>query len=217
MFTGHQDTDLIILNQLNDKDLLNFCRVSKYARKLCQNEDLWRNRFVSKYGFYKITRTWKNFYLSILIYLNSNKEMLEGLREIDVGFFNAIQKGDKEAINFFISIGAQNWNLGLEAAASVNDLEMANFFLDKGADELDSALKFAAEGNHLDMIKLLADKGADVNDALFDAVRNDCLNLIKIYLEYGANIEVLENLLELARDTDREEIADYLERYIYGS
>lgn len=37
-FTGNRNTDYIILSQLGDKDLFNFCLTNKYISGLCKNE-----------------------------------------------------------------------------------------------------------------------------------------------------------------------------------
>jgi len=67
-----KDTDLIILSKLDDKDLFSTCLVNKAANKLCNNEDFWRNRFVSKYGemaakYKPEKRSWKKHYLQVVI------------------------------------------------------------------------------------------------------------------------------------------------------
>ena len=74
MLSGQKDVDFIILSKLNDRDLLSVCITDKYANRLCNNEDFWRNRFITKYGVdyikYNTLKTWKRFYLLIVKYLN---------------------------------------------------------------------------------------------------------------------------------------------------
>jgi len=43
-FTGHKDTDFLVLMQLSDKDLSVVCKVNRYAKKLCDDDIFWRNR-----------------------------------------------------------------------------------------------------------------------------------------------------------------------------
>jgi len=66
MFTGNKDTDLMIMMELPDKDLFNFCKTNKYINYLCDNEHFWRNRYYRKYGTPKYNKpdhlTWKRFY-----------------------------------------------------------------------------------------------------------------------------------------------------------
>lgn len=46
MFTGHKDTDLLVLSLLNDKSLLNIRSTCKYFY-LLMDDTFWRNRFIS--------------------------------------------------------------------------------------------------------------------------------------------------------------------------
>lgn len=45
-FTGHKDTDFLILMQLDDKELAAACSVNKYLNELCGNETFWLNRIL---------------------------------------------------------------------------------------------------------------------------------------------------------------------------
>ena len=67
-FTGLKDTDLLIMQKMNDRDLFNFCLINKEAENLCNNENFWRNRYYSVYGDTGIekknNKTWKQRYLS---------------------------------------------------------------------------------------------------------------------------------------------------------
>ena len=49
-FTKIKDVDIHILNKLNDYELGRVCQVNTYARELCKREELWMQRFDSKYG-----------------------------------------------------------------------------------------------------------------------------------------------------------------------
>ena len=44
--THIKDVNLKILSYLDDKSLLKTCYVNKKAKKLCNNEDFWRNKFI---------------------------------------------------------------------------------------------------------------------------------------------------------------------------
>ena len=99
MLSGQKDADFIILSKLNDKDLLSVCVTNKYANRLCNNEDFWRNRFISKYDAeymkYKLeNRSWKRFYLLITKYLNGSKNWNKGM-------FGAAQGGHKDLVELF--------------------------------------------------------------------------------------------------------------------
>ena len=82
-----RDTDLIILSKLDDKDLFSTCLVNKAANKLCNNEDFWRNRFVSKYGelaakYKPENRSWRNHYLKVIIDLEKFPKPVDFLSHI---------------------------------------------------------------------------------------------------------------------------------------
>jgi len=82
-FTGQRDTDLLIMEKLDDYNLFKFCATNKYTRNLCENEIFWRNRLISKFGKeslkFKIpNRTWKNYYLKLVYAIDmGNKKALK--------------------------------------------------------------------------------------------------------------------------------------------
>ncbi len=73
--TEVKDIDLLILAELDDNDLFNICLVNKYANKLCQNEEFWKERFMKKFGstaqkhssrFKFKNISWRNTYLKMV-------------------------------------------------------------------------------------------------------------------------------------------------------
>jgi len=72
-FTGLKDTDLLILMELEDKELFEVCSLNKYLRSLCNNDYFWYNRIVKKYGEKEIevakqknNSTWKKYYIHLI-------------------------------------------------------------------------------------------------------------------------------------------------------
>lgn len=67
---GHKDVDLLLMEQLSDRDLLNLCSTSKMTHTICKNETFWRKRTMEKFNLLTKDdkRTWRNFYLAILKY-----------------------------------------------------------------------------------------------------------------------------------------------------
>jgi hypothetical protein len=49
-FTKNKDVDILTLNLLSDYELSRVCQVNKEAKKLCEREELWMQRFDQKYG-----------------------------------------------------------------------------------------------------------------------------------------------------------------------
>lgn len=69
-FTGIKDTDLLILQQLDDPSLMNVCVVNKYVASLCDNENFWMNRIIKVQSkdalqLKKINQTYKELYFHI--------------------------------------------------------------------------------------------------------------------------------------------------------
>ncbi len=73
-FTGLPATDIIILSELSDRDLINTCSSNKYLNDLCNNESFWMNRTVQRYGnmlggaedirqYLPGNTTWKQYYI----------------------------------------------------------------------------------------------------------------------------------------------------------
>ena len=71
--TGIKDTDLLILEKLDDRSLFSYCQTNQYANNVCQDENFWRNRLITKYGIEtaelkNIDRSWKDFYLKLVYF-----------------------------------------------------------------------------------------------------------------------------------------------------
>jgi len=75
VFTGYPTTDILILEELSDRDLINVCATNKYLNGLCNNESFWMNRVLQKYGdllgsgvyigrnYIPMGTTWKQYYI----------------------------------------------------------------------------------------------------------------------------------------------------------
>jgi hypothetical protein len=162
VFTGIKDVDLIILGNLNDEDLLNTCKIkNNYLRKICNNEDFWRNRFIKNFGntVEKLKeRTWKNFYVSIVYYSNEYfpREILE---EVSKGGMKNI-----DLINYFILIFPWAFEFAMFGAAEGGDLNLVKIFIKKGAKIWDGGLFSAAKGGHKDLVKFFQEQINDLSE-----------------------------------------------------
>ena len=47
--SGHKDTDMLILLQLEDHELGPVCQANSYVRKICQDENFWKMRVVNMF------------------------------------------------------------------------------------------------------------------------------------------------------------------------
>lgn len=69
---SQKDTNLMIMEKLDDRSLLNLCLTNKNAAELCRNEPFWYRRYVNRFGkdgtkHKPANRTWKNNYLKTLV------------------------------------------------------------------------------------------------------------------------------------------------------
>ena len=64
-FTPLKDVNLMILENLNDRDILNYCQTNREARKLCNDENFWRRRTLQNFRNIKIPyeMSWRKYYL----------------------------------------------------------------------------------------------------------------------------------------------------------
>ncbi len=74
-FTGLPATDILILAELSDRELIDTCTVNKYVNNICNNESFWLNRVLNKYSnrlgsgkeirekYFSPGTTWKEYYL----------------------------------------------------------------------------------------------------------------------------------------------------------
>lgn len=70
-FTNNRDTDILILTQMSDEDLLNVCSVNTYLHSLCNQESFWINRLINRFGNQVLEGkleelTWKDYYLTLV-------------------------------------------------------------------------------------------------------------------------------------------------------
>ena len=155
--TKIRDVDLKILSELDDRDLLNYCKTHKYGNELCNNEDFWRNRVDIKFpGAGKIKspdRIWKNFYLKIVYYSKYHPTQ---------GMLKAAKRNEIDMVKFFIIKGESrsgwdqyDWDAGLYRASQGGYIDLMKFFIEKGAGDLNSAIRAAAFGGHKNAIDYL--------------------------------------------------------------
>lgn len=103
-FTKIKDLNLRILEDLDDKSLLNYCVADKYANTLCQNETFWRNRFFKKFRegqeIWKEGYSWREYYLLLTYYYDivrgrigflSRMEINEDIRKVHEHDFQAFK------------------------------------------------------------------------------------------------------------------------------
>ena len=189
-----RDVDLKILSELDDRDLLNFCKTGKYGNELCNNENFWRVRVQTKFpAASKIklpSRSWKNFYLKIVYYIDK-------YRNADDFMFEAVRRNEQDMIDFSILRGASDWINGMKFAAKTGNVELVKFIIEKaelkgaGWYEYDwnMGLFWSAQGGHIYLMKFFIKNGAnEVNRAMYAAAVGGHKNAIDYLISQGANM-----------------------------
>ena len=225
--SGIKDLDYKILNNLNDKDLINVCQVNTKASQLCVDQLFWMNRILTKFPYiniellqkYKSVRTWSEYYTFDLI------------KKHDI--FESVKNGRKDRVLIFLNRGGdvntknQFGQVVLVKAAQNNNSDMVRFLLDNGADAdirgigAQSPLIVAVQGNNLEIVKMLIQKGADVNQTpitiLFSLWGRENYEMTKYLLEQGANPNAVnstgQTALAYAQIYDMTDISELLRKY----
>lgn len=189
--TGIKDTDLLILQRLEDKDLLQACLVNKAINKACKDENFWRNRSLEVFPLpskYKLGReTWRHFYLKIVYYRGKYRL----------------------------------WAHLLRHACFIGDLSLVVLSLDKKKEIVDINNNFplllANQGSYYDIMKYLILHGADPNVNNGDVLNWNCaygnLDIVQFLLENGAKSRLnFRNglALRLAATQNNTDIVKYL-------
>ncbi len=168
-FTGVKDTDRIILNKLNDKDLLSICSTNKSWRNFCNTDQtFWMNRIYNKFPYlssdiinkYRNDKTWSEYYID-LRRINKNHKQQR--------LYDASKNGRLDLVMIALNEGANihaddDWALGL--AAYYDQLDVVKYLVEKGANihaQDERALRGAAEYGQLDVVKYLVERGANIH------------------------------------------------------
>ena len=88
LLTGRKEINMKILSQLDDKDLVNFCKVNTKANEICRDQVFWMNRVFSRFPQVnrdrlrnnKGDRSWSDYYIYYLRKLNN--KMLVPSRQV---------------------------------------------------------------------------------------------------------------------------------------
>ena len=177
LLTGLKNLDLMILANLNDKDLLSVCNTSKREDEICGDENFWRKRIEVKFpnvGLdvlkqYKGNRSWADYYVHDLVKIARKKPA-------DV-LSNAAETGRLDHLIIAISKGAdihENDDRALRWASRYGHLDMVKYLINQGADiyaRNDNALAMASYFGHLEIVKYLVKSGANIYARNKEAMR----------------------------------------------
>src|SRR5665647_2698197 len=136
IFTGHKDTDRLILLNLNGKDLLSFCSSTPYLNSLC-NEELFKNKIRNtslqevkdNYPFFI---NYRKFYAIIMYYISLLKRRYNFNYDLNTGSQSHNATGDpKNQYRLFNSY--ESCELLSQASAS-GELQIVKYLVEHGAD-----------------------------------------------------------------------------------
>ena len=85
-----QDVDFKILNELEDKDLVSYCKLNKAAETLCNDQGFWLNRIRLKFPYLGLNvlnkhkqGSWSEYYIDlrkINLSNNVNQTLIDGAK-----------------------------------------------------------------------------------------------------------------------------------------
>jgi sulfur relay (sulfurtransferase) DsrC/TusE family protein len=240
MITGHKDTDLRLLLELDDREFFIFCGKdslqfkNKYVNKLCKSESLWQNRLFKYYGeiYPEVDQTWKNLYLSLVVHLDKYK-----YRKDQSSFVTASENGHLSVVKYLMSLpkeygidpAAEN-NYAIRYASENGHLSVVKYLIglpkeykiDPAARD-NYAIRYASANGHLDVVKYLIslpkeykiDPAAKNNIAIRLASQNGHLEVVKYLIglpkEYGINPDAGNNeAIKYARHNRHLSVVNYL-------
>lgn len=224
--TGLKDVDRFIIDQLSDREVLEFCKTSKYSNEKICDETFFRNRVITHYSNtlkYKDKvkkRNWKNYFLSLVYYID--KLNSEYQFNYLIGFKN---KDGSPELEYLARKLAPNYykydkNMALKNASRNGRLEVVKYLVEQEqAANIhaidDEVFILASYYGHLDVVKYLVEQGANIhaNDdgPLRIASENGNLPVVKYLVKQGANIHANDDgALRFAIGNRQLEVVKYL-------
>ncbi len=197
MLTGNKDVDRKILNNLEDKDLINICQTNKKAQSLYNDQVFWMNRVFLRFGYvggdilrkHKKNRTWSEYYIKDLREINSTnaqKYLMNGSRNGNLDYVIISLKNDANI---------HGWDdYALRYSNRYGYIEVVKYLVSNGANIYvndDEPLKTSSIRGHLDIVKYLVSNGANIH------AQNDAA--LRLASERG-HTEVVKYLVELKPD-----------------
>ena len=223
LLTGLKNLDLMILANLNDKDLVSVCNTSKRADEICSDEHFWRKRIEVKFPNvgtdvfkkYKGNRTWADYYVHDLVKI--------ARKNPDDALEDAAKNGRLDHLMIAVDRGAYIYvinDAALSLASRNGHLEVVKYLIKSWADIHawdDAALREASLYGHLEIVKYLIKLGAyihaDDDGALSFASENGHLEIVEYLVSQGANIHAdNDEALRRANKNGHLEVVKFLEQ-----
>ena len=237
--TGIKDVDREILKHVDDKELLEVCRINKKTwNEICDDAFL-RRRLLNKYpeiGKYKSeNETWKQFFLRAIYYISKledyqffyttgnfeNQYRMFKTYTGEVLLIEAAGKGELEIIKYLakrgIDLRLEN-DYALQEASERGHYDIVKYLVEHGANihaDDDYALIFSSLNGHIDIVRYLVEHGADVHanddDPVISASGSGHLDVVRYLVEHGADVHAMrEKSLRNAIASGKFEVGQYL-------
>jgi len=107
---------------------------------------------------------------------------------LDFAMCCTAQIGHRHLIEFFVSLGANNWNMAMGFAADGGHRDLVEFFIYRGADDWKLGLVKAARGGYVELTQFfIAKGGGDWNIAMREAAVTGHRYLVDMAISNGAD------------------------------
>ena len=220
---GLKELDILVLENLDDKDLVSYCKTNKAANRVCQDQSFWYNRLRLKFPQIDLeimaevkSGNWSDIYIQMVQFVRSISQNKD------------IRRNKDEIISF------RNKEEALVRASQYGHLDIVKYLVEEGAyihAWEDYSLIMAGENGHLEVVKYLVEKGANIgydlstgydsstgddssigyDSSLILASKNGHLDIVKYLVEKGANIHAgNDEALRLASQKGHKDVVDYL-------
>lgn len=210
------DVNLIasICKYLPDKDVSNMSETCKFVNKCINNDNLWMNRFINKYGRevgtpdeiikYKSLSigSWKNYYKEICTYVSPRRYSPRGYQ---LNTLDLVSNRRLDLIILMVNRGhiflrgrvkyKKNYLSYLELACRLGYLELVKYLDREGinfADNNHAAIGIAADKGYTNIVKYLL-RWRGIYNEFVDPRRN--LNYALIYACRNNHIDIINILL----------------------
>ena len=201
LLTGIRDLDREIINQLDDIQFLNICKLNRtYYERVC-DEDYFRIRTEKRfqetipYKDYIEFKNWKAHYINIVKYIDLlekrfNRKYVDTDKSPELLY---------RAHNSF-STDTYTISAALICSSYSGDLPVVKYLVEIGADihaEEEEALRWATSSGQLSVAKYLVEKGAIIHAnnsrAFIAACQYGHLEVVKYLVEHGADVTTEDN------------------------
>lgn len=208
----------VLLTFIADKELIENCNKNDYFRNKVCDESFFHSvldrRYPELLDFKKHDQTYKAFYLEMIYYLSSLKEIYK--YDYIFGKYKYVSNNPKDQYNYFKKNLSMN-ELMYEGALS-GEIDQVEFALKNGSNihyENDAALNAAIIKGYLNIVKYLVNNGANIHNksSLISAVEKNQLEVIKYLLSLGMNFEEIRSAEFYAKQKGHLELVEYLKNY----